>query len=145
MLPKTLYLVTSPTRHLVTPKNTKGREVLFQITVIASRVPPAKVWGVELEVGQVWCEDEEKPQGRREEGRKDWREGGGEGETHEGMARGGGRGRREGGGVSVRRGEEGGEDGGATEGWRRRRVVGGGREGKGKMEGRARVVCAGGS
>ena len=68
-----------------------------------------------------------------------------EGETQVRMGTGGERGRRQGGGVSVRWGEEGGEDGGATEGWRRRRVVGGGREGKGKMEGRARVVCAGGS
>ena len=34
--------------------------------------------------------------------------------------------------------------GGAREGWRRRRVVGGGREGKGAREGRAWVGCAGG-
>ena len=40
--------------------------------------------------------------------------------------------------------KRGGEDGGAREGWRRRRVVGGGREGKGAREGRAWVGCAGG-
>ena len=33
----------------------------------------------------------------------------------------------------------------AREGWRRRRVVGGGREGKEEREGRAWVGCAGGS
>ena len=48
------------------------------------------------------CEDEEKPPGRREEGRKDWREGGREGETQEGKEIGGERGRREGGGVNVK-------------------------------------------
>ena len=48
------------------------------------------------------CEVEEKPPGRREEGRKDWREGGREGETQEGKEIGGERGRREGGGVNVK-------------------------------------------
>ena len=56
----------------------------------------------------MWCKDEEKPPGRGEEGRKDWREDGREGETHEGMAMEGERGRKEEEGLSVRPGERGG-------------------------------------